>query len=360
MRIPQPRTFRQQAVNAGLGLIGASGLARLVEPLSGGQGAILMFHHVRPWNQSGFGKDSGFAPNRGLEITPEFLDLAIRTVRARGYEIVSIDTALQRLDDGGRRFAVLSFDDGYRDNLVHALPVLRRLEAPFTLYVATGFAERTARLWWIELEEAIRRLDRIELTIAGQRFSVAAGTDAEKMRCFNQLYWSLRAGPEEYLLEAAAELTDAAGVDRRALVENLCMNWEEIAVFAQEPLCTIGVHTLSHPMLAKHRTERVHEELAESRARIERQIGRPAVHLAYPVGDRTSAGPREFALARDLGFKSAVTTRKGMVFAEHAVHPTALPRLSINGAFQTPGALQVLLSGAPFFLRNFGRRLDVD
>jgi peptidoglycan/xylan/chitin deacetylase (PgdA/CDA1 family) len=102
----------------------------------------------------------------------------------------------------------------------------------------------------------------------------------------------------------------------------------------------------------------VRNELAESRAHIERAIGKPARHLAYPVGDPTSAGPREFAMARELGFVSAVTTRPGMIFPEHAAHLTALPRLSVNGRYQSLDMLDILLSGAPFALWNRGRRVN--
>jgi len=71
----------------------------------------------------------------------------------------------------------------------------------------------------------------------------------------------------------------------------------------------------------------------------------------------TSAGPREFALARELGFASAVTTRPGVIFPEHRDHLHALPRLSVNGRYQTLDAFDILLSGAPFALMNGGRRV---
>ncbi len=347
---------RRRLIGAGLGLLRASGVPRLAAPVTRGLGAILMFHHVRPWKQT------AFAPNRGLEITPEFLDQTIEAVRARGFDIVSIGEAVERTrrgEPGARPFAVLTFDDGYRDNLDFALPVLRRREAPFTLYVTTGFADRTARLWWVELEEAIRRLDRLEAVAGGRTFSESLATDFEKSRVFNELYWHLRAGPEEELLAVTGELAERARVLPDRVAERLCMDWDDLAIFAREPLCTVGVHTLSHPMLARRSPAVVRAELRYSKAIIEAKFGEPAVHLAYPVGDPTSAGPREFTMARELGFASAVTTRKGMVFAEHAQHLTALPRLSINGGFQTLAALEVLLSGAPFWLSNRGRRLNV-
>ena len=89
------------------------------------------------------------------------------------------------------------------------------------------------------------------------------------------------------------------------------------------------------------------------------RFGRHVDAFAYPVGDPTSAGPREFALARECGFACAVTTRPGMLYAEHAAHLWALPRVSVNGLWQNTRDLETLLSGAPLLLWNRGRRVNV-
>ncbi|MDH7794766.1 MULTISPECIES: polysaccharide deacetylase family protein [unclassified Beijerinckia] len=345
-------SVKEKAIAAGFAVFRATGLHRAAR-FARGSGVILMFHHVRPW------AGQSFAPNRLLEITPEFLNTVIETLRGEGFDIVSLDQAVERLGRAQERpFAVLTFDDGYKDNLEHALPILRRHQAPFTLYVTTGFAERTARLWWVELEEAIRALDRIEVEIDGTRLTLECRSDAEKAAAFRALYWPLRSGSEQDLLDRIAGLAERAGIAPAAIVERLCLDWDGLRQMAADPLCTIGVHTLTHPMLAKHDDALVRRELADSRAIIEREIGRPARHLAYPVGDPTSAGPREFALAAELGFASAVTTRPGMLFPDHAAHLTALPRLSVNGNWQDRTFLEVLLSGAPFALWNRGRRVN--
>ena len=93
-------------------------------------------------------------------------------------------------------------------------------------------------------------------------------------------------------------------------------------------------------------------------ARIEAALQRPVLHLAYPYGDRHAAGPREFALARAAGFKTAVTTRPGMLFPESADYLTALPRVSLNGNFQDARILPVLTSGAATAMWNGFRRVD--
>ncbi len=95
-----------------------------------------------------------------------------------------------------------------------------------------------------------------------------------------------------------------------------------------------------------------------SRAVLEAALGRPPQHLAYPVGDPTSAGPREFRIAAELGFKTAVTTRPGVVFKVHRDHLTALPRISVNGDFQQQRYLKVLMSGAATAMWNGFRRVN--
>ena len=99
--------------------------------------------------------------------------------------------------------------------------------------------------------------------------------------------------------------------------------------------------------------------MASSRDVIAAALGTRPAHLAYPVGDRSAAGPREFRIAQELGFKTAVTTRPGVVFRKHAEHLTALPRISLNGNFQSPRYAKVLISGAATGLWNGFRPLNV-
>lgn len=136
------------------------------------------------------------------------------------------------------------------------------------------------------------------------------------------------------------------------------MGWDELREIVTDPLVTIGAHTVSHANLARQSVAGVECEMRASRARIEEALQRPARHLAYPYGDRTAAGAREFAMAAAAGFETAVTTRPGMVFADSAAHMTALPRLSLNGNYQDARFLPVLTSGAATAMWNGFRRVD--
>jgi peptidoglycan/xylan/chitin deacetylase (PgdA/CDA1 family) len=345
--------LRYAAISAALNALSALGGDRLLAPLFRGRGALLTLHHVLP---AGGG---AFNPNGILEITPEFLDDLIGFLKGRGYDFARIEEVPARLRTDGPPFVVLTFDDGYRDNAAYALPILRRHKCPFTLYVCTGFADATAPLWWRDLEEAVAALDGFSVRLPEGTRSFDTRTPEEKSAAFNAIYWALRSGPEEVLRAVIAEVAATAGHDTLDRTRQLCMTWDELRSVASDPLCTIGAHTLTHPMLAKHPEPVVRAELAESKQRIEAELGRDIRHLSYPVGDPTSAGPREFALARALGFETAVTTRPGVLHREHLQHLTALPRISINGLFQTLPYTSALLSGLPTLAQNRFRKLNV-
>ena len=106
-------------------------------------GEALMLHRVV--------ENRSAEPNKcELEITPRFLEKTIVSYRKQGYCFVSIDQMCDILDgkDKTKPFVCLTFDDGYRDNYTLALPVLKRLEVPFAVYVTTGFIDNRLPMWW--------------------------------------------------------------------------------------------------------------------------------------------------------------------------------------------------------------------
>ena len=348
---------RHRLFRAGFSAVTALKADRWLAPAARGLGLILTFHHVRPADPS------DFSPNALLSITPDFLDRTLTILRQRGYEMIGLDAVPERLRERQRApFVVLTFDDGYRDNLVHAAPVLARHRAPWTLFVTSDFADGRGRLWWIELERSIARLDHVRVDLGGEQFGaidLPARTASEKSAAFERLYRLLRAGSEERLLDTITDLCSQAGFSAGSVAKELCLDWSALRRLSADPLVSIGAHTLSHPMLAKHDPDFVRHEIDESRRRIREAIGCEVRHLSYPVGDPSSAGAREFALSQSLGFATAVTTRPGHLFARHADHLHALPRVSINGLHQTDAALASLISGVPFLAWNRGRRLNV-
>jgi peptidoglycan/xylan/chitin deacetylase (PgdA/CDA1 family) len=349
------KQLRSNVIRAGLEALYFTGAHHLFRPIFAGVGSIFMLHHVRP------ARDAQFQPNRHLEVTPQFLRAMLAHLRSRGVDIVTMDELHCRLTerDFSRRFACFTFDDGYRDNRDFAFPVMREYDAPFTVYVASDFAEGTGNLWWIALEMAIAKTSSIEANIDGAATCIDTSTLAAKHAAFERLHDWLRALPgRDDLAREIHALSTRYGIDRAAICGELCMSWDELKPFASEPLVGIGAHSVTHCNLAGQPDEIAKQEMTESRTRIENALQRPVLHFAYPYGDKVAAGRREFALAKATGFKTAVTTRPGMIFPENAEHPTALPRVSLNGNYQDERILPVLTSGAATAMWNGFRRID--
>ncbi len=347
--------LKQTIIRGGLESLYFSGAHAALKPFFGGVGVILTLHHVRP------PRPERFQPNRILEVTPRFLAGVIELLRDSHTDIVSLDEMHRRMTerDFARRFVCLTFDDGYRDNLEHAYPILKEAGVPFAIYVPTSFPDRLGELWWLALEAVIARNERVGLVIDGNNRSFDCKTVAEKRALYDELYWWLRRRPTE--AEMRAIVRDLAArylVDMAASCEELCMTWPELAELAADPLVTIGAHTVNHHMLAKLPEKTVRSEMDLSRTVIEAALGVRPAHLSYPYGDPASAGPREFAVAAELGFATAVTTRPGVLLPGHGRRMTALPRISLNGEYQQLRYVRVLLSGAATAMWNGFRRQE--
>ena len=346
-----------------LDILHHTGVARASRRACRGVGVVFMLHRVLP-SEERPERAPEFAPNGGLAITPAFLDAAIDLTRRQGYDLVPLEEVPERLraarkEGASRPFAAFTLDDGYRDNREHAWPVFRRHDCPFTIFVAPALTDGESELWWEVLEEAIRNNDEVRPGLPDLPDRLRTDTPAARRAAWDRLYPVIRYMEEREQRRWIRAFGHRHGVDAHEQCRRLIMNWNELREIAADPLCSIGAHTLRHHALARIGEEEARYEMAASRARIEEELGRRVCTLAYPYGDPDSAGPREFALARALGFRLALTTRKGHLYPEHAAHLMALPRLSLNGFYQDVRHLDVLLSGLPFLLYNRFRRLDV-
>ena len=348
--------MKQTIIRTGLETLYFTGLHHFMRPLVGGIGAILTLHHVRP------ARPEAFQPNHLLEITPEFLERLLRRLRGANLDVISLDEMHARFLSGDfkRRFVCITFDDGYKDLQRFAYPLLKQYGLPFALFIPTSFPDRLGELWWLALEAVIAQNSRIGIVINGEDRFFDCGSVQEKRELYDSVYGYLRSmTSEDELRHFVRDLAVRHGVDMAVFCRDLCMDWPEIVELATDPLVTIGAHTVNHNMLKKMADESaVRAEMAMSRAVLEAALGRRPQHLAYPVGDPTSAGPREFRIAAELGFKTAVTTRPGVLFKAHRDHLTALPRISVNGEFQQQRYLKVLMSGAATAMWNGFRRVN--
>lgn len=319
-----------------------SGLADAIALRYRGVGTIFMLHSVI--------EDDRFVPDQSMRCPVSRLEAALTILRARGITFVSLDEAMDRLGAGaGPPFAAFTFDDGFADNLTHALPVMERHEAPFTVYVATGMITGDIDAWWLGLAELVRRRDHFVIRDLGISFSCA--DRAAKIDAYCAVEAVIH---RDYAtLPAVKREIARAGIDVGALARAEGLSLDRLRRLASHPLVTIGAHGSQHINLSRAPASSARLDMAANRAFLEDALARPVRHFAYPFGNARACGPREAELARELGFRTAVTTRHGTVFPSHAGQPHALPRETLSGT-DTPASLACKTKG---FYRAIQSRL---
>jgi peptidoglycan/xylan/chitin deacetylase (PgdA/CDA1 family) len=342
--------LKHRLIDGGLTVMSATRFDRLLRPIARGAGVILTFHRVRPW------RHVDFAPNRFLEIPPEFLERVLVLLAKQGFAVVALDDVPHRLriDRPRGPFAAITFDDGYRDNLQYAWPILRRYNVPWSLSVTTQFADGKGVLWWCELEQAIAQRNCVEVTIEGVRARFNTITLADKLRAFRTLRQLIWNGTPSANATIFKELMGLNALEPNARVRETCLGWTELKELCRDPLVSIGSHSISHPRLSRLDHAAAEQEIAGSKRKIESKLGVSVGNFAYPHGDPMSANQREFELVQAAGYRLALTCGPAHVFTYHANTPFSLPRISVNGLHQKETSLCALLSGVPFLSwRNF-------
>jgi peptidoglycan/xylan/chitin deacetylase (PgdA/CDA1 family) len=243
---------------------------------------------------------------------------------------------------------VFTFDDGYRDNLRYALPVLRRHQCPFTIYVPTALVDGVGEVWWQALEDIIAQQSAVAVTYAGETDYLATSTVSEKLAAYDHIYNRMRAMPEADRVDLIRALASQYDFDLSAHCRELIMDWSELRTFADEPLCTLGAHAVHHYELSKLSAEEARNEIEQSMRVLKAQFGTTPKHFAYPIGGKAAAGPREFEMVRQIGLRTAVTTRPGGIYARHRDSLHMLPRISLNGSFQSRRYVDIYATGAVF------------
>lgn len=309
-----------------------SGLMPTFRRIFAGRAAILMFHEIQQDHRSELTTGTSVA----------LFEHSLNWLRQEGWEIVSFETCLERLatDPGACRYAVITFDDGYSDNLATALPILERNNAPFMMYVPTGALTRTLQSWWLGLREMFRVGDTVTIDAMGMRFHCLEFH--EKVSGLDKVIEWIH---QDYRrVEMLASTFKKAGISLSALNEAYFLNESELQKLARHPLASIGGHTVSHAVLSSLDVLSARAEMADNRRYLEQLLQLPVRHFAYPYGDSKACGPREAHLAKEIGYSTAVTTRRGQVSDSKSDY-FALPRVGVGGPFDTRTRFEARMSG---------------
>ena len=308
-----------------------SRIKTVLQPFAGnryaGLAAWLTYHRIAPNDY----RPEEFSPNLSLFVTMDQFDRQMRYV-SENFNCIGIDEMIQKLRTGTvePRSLVVTFDDGHRDNLELALPILKKYGVPAVIYVTTGFIGKTIRsFWWYDHELIVRKLDRIKLEWRGKVVSWRTSGRRAKENAFFELNSIFKSASPEEQIKWMRQLREQAGVLEESQTTD-ALSWEDLISLDREPLVTIGAHSVSHAVLSQLDPSALRQEMSESKRTLEHKLGHPVAHFAYPFGSNKHAAKREFETARECGFESACTTRIGHIQKFHAHHLQSLPRMTVD------------------------------
>ncbi|HUI58641.1 MAG TPA: polysaccharide deacetylase family protein [Steroidobacteraceae bacterium] len=295
-------------------------LGPLARALTRQYARILMYHrfsaHARPRRLSA----SVFEEHLRY-ITRHFTPRPLRDVVDRLRSRRSFDS----------RSVVLTVDDGYRDFLEHAYPLLLRYRVPATIYVVTEFAAGRCWLWFDALHWLLSTATpgRYRFEVDAQMFELMLETPAAREATWSKVGTYLWDLSPEAQWSSIRRLESLLGVQlpARPTTEYAPMTWDELRGLDPE-LIEIGSHSCTHAVLSRCTSAQQLTEIATSKKTIEERLGRRVDAFCYPHGRPQDFTAETESIAADCGFTSAVVAFGGLVGATSP--PGRLTRLSAD------------------------------
>ncbi len=234
---------------------------------------------------------------------------------------------------------VITFDDGYADNVHQALPLLEADDAPATVFVATGDLDVEVEYWWDQLERITLvqkslptsltlRLDEQTFTwtddsanaagrenqLDGNQWNVlSAAQPTSRQLLYRELFALLRPLSPVHRQPCMEQLNQWAGVKSVARESHRRMTRDEVAKLARCNLIDIGAHTVNHPVLSALPVDDQIAEICESKQAIEDIIGIKVSSFSYPFGCKRDYTDATVQAVRHAGFSSACANFSGVV-----------------------------------------------
>lgn len=280
---------------------------RLAGKLQGPSAAILMYHSVLP-------DPSLQADSLGGIVHSEAAFRAQMELLARDYHPISLDQTVKHMRDGEdfpKRSVVVTFDDGYADNYEVAMPILNQFAIPATFYVTVDCVENRRLPWPSRLRFAFRRTKQTSWTDSyAKSWSVSSALHREEayLAACDSCCQLSGTAQEEFVRRVEQELQTCVPGGAGSPM----MSYEQVRGLAGYGHI-VGSHTMTHPNMAHVKEDEARRELAESKQRLESQLGGPIKHFSYPCPAlEPHWSERTVEQSRALGYETAVTTNTGL------------------------------------------------
>jgi peptidoglycan/xylan/chitin deacetylase (PgdA/CDA1 family) len=321
------RTLRR-AIAAANGL----GLGLLLRKLGFARGGgIVMTHCV------GHLDETAYLP-ADMKTSEAKVDRLLRALRRRGIQVVSVRDLVLALERGEKATSLVAFsmDDGYKDNLTVALPLLKRHGASGTVYVETGVVGSRVPSWMHRYFYVVHRkgeayfAERYMARTGERRVkdllsqAAAAGSDLGALYDFKRVL-KYEADFDDRERVTKEILSEVGGDDRE--VARSYMTWDEVAELAAGGV-EIGAHTVHHEILSRLDDERIVAEIETSTNELRSRLDQPVDTFAYPFGRTWDYDRRSIAELERLGYRASCAAMEGT--NDPATPRMELKRLALN------------------------------
>ena len=234
------------------------------------------------------------------------------------YQPVSLSEAVACLGAGKPipgHLVVVTVDDGYRDVLQNAFPILNQYRIPATVFLTTDLPDRLSWLWTSQVTYCVERSRVSGIALGeGGKEQWMLDTSERRERAARSITETLKKMPNTRRLEWVAKLPSVLGVDlpQEAPDSHAPLRWDDVRTLSGSNV-EFGAHTRTHPILSRLATlNELEAEIAGSRGRIEQETGVEVRHFCYPNGTPADISEQAVEVVRASGFVSAVTATSGV------------------------------------------------
>jgi peptidoglycan/xylan/chitin deacetylase (PgdA/CDA1 family) len=297
-----------------------------------------------------------------LSVTPQQFAEHLEVIKKYGNPM-PLKRLVKLLSEGKRpnKAVVITFDDGYADNLLEAKPILEKYDIPATVYVTTGHIEYNQEFWWDELDRLLLQSgptlpNALNIKVGKKDYQWEFGplssyshedyqrylnwnvlnTDfpTSRHKNFCSLHKFIKTLSVQERNNVIEQLRTFIGTEPTARSTHRTLTEKEVIELDKGGLIEVGAHTVTHSVLSVIPVEEQRYEIQESKKRLEEILGRTVDSFAYPFGGRADYTSDTVKIAKEAGFTSSCSNFFGIVRRDTSLFE--LPRMMVGDSHLAP------------------------